>query len=752
MLPQNFICSTDEYSKIDRYMPAPCLRKAFSLDYTVKKAEITICGLGFYKLYINGEDITKGVLAPYISNPDDVLYYDRYDITNLLNKGENVVGIMLGNGMLNCYGGYVWDFEKALWRSAPKVALQADIKLKNSDSIIIESDESFKTDESPIFYDDLRMGEGYDANKEKPGWNAPSFDDNSWRYAKKAGCPRGEKVIFKANPVVVARELKPVSITKKNNAYIYDFGVNLAGYCRLKVQGKKNQRIEYIHGEYIDNEGLHVRNIQFIRPEYKNLPPYLQKIEYICKGEGIETYTPSFTYHGFRYVSVTGITDKQATPDLLTYLVVHSDLKEMGSFTCSDETLNKLQQMTRYSTLSNFVYFPTDCPHREKNGWTADAALSAEHTLLNLNPELSYKEWLRNIRKAQNEAGAIPGIIPTGGWGYGCGPSWDSVLVWLPYFVYLYRNDKDILAENKTAIFRYVHYLTTIMDENGLIAKGLGDWCAPDHPSPKAPLELTASICSMDICKKAAYIFNVLKMPFQHNFCQKVADELRLAIRSRLIDFSTMTAAGSCQTSQAMAIFYDVFEPSEKARAFEVLADKIRECDNHIDTGVLGARVLFHVLTAYGCSNLAYDMITVPTAPSYGEWVTRGETVLCESFRTEYPRGDSGNHHFFGDISSWFIKCIAGIRLNPYCSNIKELNIEPHFISGLTHAKAFHEAPAGIISVEWANKDDVITLTVEIPEGMTGKIRLESGYVFKDGHSEQKLINGKYIYEVRKTS
>jgi alpha-L-rhamnosidase len=748
--PDQFICATHDFCDLEHSVPAPYFRRTFTLEESVRSAEILICGLGFYKLYINGVNITKGELAPYISNPDDVLYYDRYDIANHLKKGKNVIGVLLGNGMLNSFGGYVWDFEKAMFRSSPKVALQANMKLASGESTIIISDESFRVSESPICFDDLRCGEKYDANREQPGWNTIDFDDCGWGFAQKAICPKGEKVLCSANPVIVAREIKPVSITRKEDHYIYDFGVNLAGFCRLQIRGRKGQKVEYIHGEYLEDGELYVRNLQFIRPEYMHLPPYLQKIEYICKGDGMETYVPSFTYHGFRYVSVSGITEEQATPDLLTYLVVHSDLREMGSFSCSDDTMNKLQQMTRNATLSNFVYFPTDCPHREKNGWTGDASLSAEHTLLNLNPEASYREWLRNIRMAQNEAGALPGIVPTGGWGFqwGNGPNWDNVLVNLPYFTYIYRNDKEIVKENATAIFRYVHYLTTRMDANGLIAIGLGDWCSPDHPNHKAPLVLTDSITSFDICTKAAFLFDVLGMDLQRDFCAEVGKRLRSAIRARLIDYSAMTAAGNCQTSQAMTIFYDIFEPCEKQQAFQVLLNQIRERGNHIDTGILGARVIFHVLSAFGYSDLAYEMITVPTAPSYGEWVARGETSLPESFAADPLRKDSGNHHFFGDISSWFIQSIAGIRLNPYRCNINEVNIEPHFIEKLAEARAYHEAPAGKIAVEWKRERDRVKLCVSVPDSMTGRIRLQNTYMFSDGHSEKGLESGTHEYKV----
>lgn len=740
--PKSFICATLEYATTENEVPAPYLRKSFSLNAPVQKAELLICGLGFYELYLNGQEITKGPLAPYINNPDDLLYYDRYDIAPYIQKGENVIGVILGNGMQNSLGGMVWDFDKVPWRGAPAVALRADIQMSNGENLSIESNPSFRVAESPYIMNDLRHGVVYDANREICDWNLPGFDDSGWENARYAQMPRGEAILCTVEPIVATREISPVAIRKEDDGYLYDFGENTAGVCRLSVQGAKGQEIRCWFGEYLKDGAFTQKNIFCAKPEY--LP---QRQTYICRGGQTENFTPNFTYYGFRYVLVQGITEEQAIPSLLTYVVMNSALQERGGFSCSDEVFNRLQEMTRRSTLSNFYYFPTDCPHREKNGWTADAALSSEHALLNLSPENSYREWLRNIRKAQNDAGALPGIVPTGGWGFhwGNGPAWDSVLILLPYFIHVYRGDTEVLRENATSVFRYVHYLTTRLNAKGLVCIGLGDWCAPGcRAQPKAPLELTDSIYSMDICRKAAYLFDTIGMEPQRDFCQRIADELRKNIRRYLIDFSTMTAAGNCQTSQAMAIFYDVFEPGEMAAAFEVLLKKIKECNNHMDTGVLGARVIFHVLSAFGYTDLAADMIAAPTGPSYGCWVARGETALCEDLLDENGQVNSRNHHFFGDISSWFIQDLAGIQLNPYRDNLHEVRIAPHFASRLRWAKGYHQAPDGMIRSEWRREGAGLVLSVTVPQKMTGKIILESGWVFEDGGTSCDAVSGEY--------
>lgn len=741
--PLNFISASDKFCTFEECVPSPFLRKSFYIDKSFENAYIVICGLGFYNLFINGKKITKGFLAPYISAPDDILYYDKYDLTELLRQGENVIGVCLGNGMLNAFGGYVWDLDKARWRSAPKVAADIVIKSSGIEETIITTDTGFKVSASPIYFDDLRCGEYYDARNERPGWNNIGFDDSSWGDAVKADCPHGETVLCSAEPIIVAGELRPVRIEKQETGYLYDFGKNTAGVCRLKVSGSKGQVISMSHGECIKDGHLLI--------DYLKVVPngYVQKDIYICSGINEEIYTPSFTYHGFRYVFVEGINAEQATEELLTYLILNSDLKECGGFECSDPVINSLQEITRRSTLANFYYFPTDCPQREKNGWTGDAALSAEHTLLNLTAEQSYAEWLRNIRKAQNSDGALPGIVPTAGWGFDplySGPAWDCVLTWLPYYTYLYRGNKKILEDNATAIFRYIDYLSRILNADCLVEYGLGDWCPPGRGPDKykSPLIFTDSVVSMDICRKAAFIFNELSLGLQASFAKSLYSKIRSNIRKVLINFNTMTALGNCQTSQSMALFYDVFEPGEKPEAFKRLLELIEETDGCMDTGILGARVLFHVLSEFGKSDLAVDMITTPNFPSYGNWLKRGATSLWEAFWTEETSPLSMNHHFFGDISSWFIKCLAGIKLNPSGSNVNEVDIIPAFPDKIDFAKAYHIAPAGKIESGWQRSGKEIELLVSIPSSMKGKLILPNGYMFEDGLKVKVLTGGAY--------
>ena len=573
--PSRFFSATREKQTTETTLHAPYIRRSFDIDKSVSDAQILISGLGFYELYINGTNITKGHMAPYVSNPDDLVYFDLYSIKSCLISGRNTIGIILGNGFQNSWGGFVWDLDKGKFTSAPKFAFKVEVTYDDSSALVFEADEKCKCHKSPIYEDDLHYGESYDANLEIRDWAMPCFCDEDWDNVILADRPRGEFRVCEAEPILATRELKAQRIWREGDAYIYDFGENSAGVTRLKIKGEKNQKITILHGEMLEDGVFSQRNILFLQNAHK-FPDkdlsYTQRVVYTCRGNDGEIYQPKFTYFGFQYAKVEGITQEQATPDLLTYIVMNSNLEVRGNFECSDETLNKLQEMTRRSTLSNFYYFPVDCPHREKNGWTADAALSAEHTLLNLSPEKSYREWMRNIGKAMNEEGSIPGIVPTAGWGFewGNGPAWDIVLFELPYRTYLYRGDKEILKENSQYFFRYIKYLLSKRDEKGLVAFGLGDWC-PTYAQNgyfstyKSPLVFTDSVMAYVMCKNSAYMFGEIGMEKEKIFAEVSAERFLLSIRKHLIDFDNMIAAGDTQTSQALAIYRRGIKKSDKA-------------------------------------------------------------------------------------------------------------------------------------------------------------------------------------------
>ena len=746
MYPFHFINAGTSYCTTDKFVPAPYFRHSFEIAKEVHSAKLQICGLGFYELHINGTNITKGFLAPYRSNHDQLIYVDEYEIRQRLHSGKNVVGILLGNGMQNSIGGSVWNFDKAPWRSSPLVSFELHLEYQDHTEDIIYSDETTKTAPSPIIFDDLHWGEYYDARKEIKHWNEAEYDDSNWQAVQLTTTPQGTARITEAEPLKVRQELEPISITPYKDGYIYDFGVNTSGVCRLNIENaKEGQKILLQHCEVLVDGAPFFDGIRF---DYMGYHEPFQEDIYYCSGSGKETYTPHFTYHGFRYVYVTGITKEQAVSTLLTYLEISSDLKTAGEFVCSDEIANRIQEATVRSDYSNFHYFPTDCPQREKNGWTADAALSAEQMLLNLTPENSYREWMRNIYHAMDDKGRIPGIIPTTGWGYewGNGPAWDNVLVYLPYYTYKYRGDITILEECAEPLMKYLTYLNGRLNEDNLVEYGLGDWCQAKKIGADfdTPLVVTDSIMTIDIARKAEFIYEILSKKEAKEYANALGDKVTTAFRRQLLDLDTLVVKGDTQTAQAMALYYNIFNKEEKEKAFKHLLKQIEREDGHFATGVLGGRVIFRLLAENGQSDLAYHMITRPDFPSYGNWILRGATTLWETFFEEGGRILSLNHHFWGDVSAWFYYYPGGIRFNPSGADIRHVNIEPCFIEKLNFAKAVHNSPEGEIKVSWKRTEKGICMELTVPSTVHGIVRLSKGYRFESGINVCDVQTGIY--------
>ncbi len=765
-----FIQANSELCEFDHPVPAPYFRKKFDLDFIPEKAEITICGLGFYELYLNGREITKCPLAPYISNPDEVCYYDTYDVKNLLNQGENIIGVLLGNGMRNAFGGFVWDFDKSDARGPVTLALGFEAE-NGEKCLTFEADRGFVTAPSPILFNDLRMGYEYDARLEIPGWNTVGFDDEKWTPAEPAKTPAGIKKLCTATPVTVAERLKPISVKRFDllpygytsasqdakpiesavckNVTVYDFGANKAGVTMLKINGRPGQKIVIRHAEHLIRGNYSEDTILFREDgRHEVYLKFGQTDTFICKG-GEETFIPKFKYDGFRYAYVVGLDEDQATDDALTYLVLNGDFRSRAGFQCSNETLNRLYACARNSDLSNFQWFPTDCPHREKNGWTGDANMSAEHMLLNFDMKASLKEWLTNIRAVQNEEGNLPGIVPTGGWGFawGNGAAWDLVCIGLPYYIYKFDGDTEVIRENAHTMLRYLHYAVTHRDADGLVANGLGDWVDPylwEKGGISAPVTVTNTALVYDYANRAAFLFGEIGDEFARDFAIHVARELRQKFRAKLIDFSSMTVAGDCQSSQAVAIGCGLFDENEIPEAMARLIGIIDRNDGENACGMIGLRYIFHLLAEKGYADLAYRMIVSEKRTGYGYWIKNGATALWESFADANGEVQSQNHHFLGDISSWMIQCVAGIRPNPKMTDPTEFEIRPHFIEDLDFASAFFESAKGRVSAEWTRKGNSVELTVECPNGIHGRIVVADGW--KTTASTDELTAGKKTY------
>lgn len=724
MMKRQYVAGTSCFNTRECHVPAPILRREFSAKKTERKnAVIEISAVGFYRLFLNGREITKGVLAPYISNPDQVVYYDLYEVGDLLS-GENVLCVLLGNGFSNSLDGGRWQFESAPFRGAPKVFAC----LRVGEECVFSTDESFEVYDSPITFDDYRGGENYDARKENEKIFTFGYRGNS-RRALLASAPKGEYSLCRAQPIREFERISPVSVTPSGKGFIYDFGQNNTGVCRLKINSEAGRKISLTHGEVVREGKLNLDNLTF----GEDLKGF-QYDEYICK-EGEQEWQPSFTYHGFRYVYVEGIEASQATKELLTYVVVHSALPESGSFECDDALTNKIQECTLRSDLSCFHYFPTDCPQREKNGWTADAALSSEQMLYNFDCTPSLREWLHNIRKAQAQDGAIPAIIPTGGWGFewGNGPAWDSVLIELPYQIFRFTGEQEVIKENAEAISKYFSYLPTRIDKEGLLGFGLGDWCeAGSHNEHyQTPERITDTLTVVALCQKTEKMFSEIGKSYEQ--ITKLREALTAAFRKKFVNGSRLNV--ETQTAYSMAIVLGMFDKQGEASAYERLKELLAE-QKGFKVGVIGQKYLFPLLFKRGDGELAYELLRGPKFPSYGYWIEHGMTTLTESFlefdEDKYPQellrkdGEilpSLNHHFWGSVSGFFYEHLAGLNI----VSANKAIVQPAFVSRLGYAKACYGGGARKISVYWKRHEQDILLNVE-SAGFDWELQLPEGY------------------------
>lgn len=708
-----YISGSFEFNSREKHVPAPILRKVFDVS-AFSEVRIEISVVGFYRLFINGKEITKGMFAPYIANPDDLVYYDEYDVSGLLKEKDNVLCVLLGNGFGNSIDCNIWDFEKASFRAAPKLYLGLYLDGKR----VLTTDGSWTASDSAITFDDLRSGERYDARL-YADFNAVSYRGINERKAIVVGRPNGEYKKCEAQPILTYEELSPVKITKTARGHLYDFGVNDAGIFRLKINGKAGQRLDLFFGEMVKGGELDRDNISF---PPRTDPEYIQHDVYICK-DGMQEYTPSFTYHGYQYAEIVGMTDEQATKDALKFVLAHSDIPRAGRFRSSDEVVNKIQACVIRSDLSNFYYFPTDCPHREKNGWSDDAGISAEQINYNFDAYESYREWFHNIRRAQKADGQLPGIIPTSGWGYhwGNGPLSDIFIFEIPYQLYRFTGKKEIIEENMSMMERYVDYMESKIDEKGLLCYGLEDWCEAGHLTKHAcatPTVVTDTLLGVAIAQLAKRLSLAIGKTERVKKYESLAENFLKSFRKEFVEDGYLVQCRS-QTAQAMAIKSGVFSEENEPKAYAALIEIIKSYHGKLHIGVTGSKYLFNVLAEHGDAQLALDMIRGEEWPSYGYLVGLGATTLWEVFQRfdvvngEYvSTGDYGtvslNHHFWGSVSAWFYKYLAGLKV----VSAEEIEISPSFVKSLDYAEAEYGSNGKYVKVAWHRTGDRIKIVV----------------------------------------
>lgn len=713
-------------------LPAPDFRKSFTLAGGIASARAYICGLGYSELYVNGSKVGDAVVNPPFTTFDKTCLYCTYDITSMLKPGENVIGAVLGNGMYFVDHKNAWDFEKAPWKDNPKLLLQANITLANGSTVNITTGSGWKTATGPITSDSLYVGETYDARLEMPGWCKAGYDDSAWSSAVVCRAPGGVLKSMQMEPIRKVEEFVPKSLKEVHpGVWVYDMGRSIAGWAKLTVKGPAGTVVGLKYTEeLLENGDVDDANLKWL-VECESF----QYDSYTLKGEGVETWEPRFTYHGFQYVRLTGF---PGTPDLttLTGCVVHTELETGGGFTCSNELINKIQAAARAATTNNYHGMPTDCPHREKNGWTGDALISSEQVLMNFKPLNAYKKWLGDIMDCQRPSGQLPGIAPTGGWGYnwGSGPMWDSIIVLLPWNIYLYTGDSQVLKDTWEAIRKYIGFMDS-MSEDGTVDFGLGDWCPPEGGADgaKTPTALSDTWFYYVDTLTASKIATIVGKKAEADYYAAHAETIRKAFLKRFVNEQTGEVTGDCQTSYACALQYGIVQGELAAKIFARLVDEVERCNRHIDSGILGAKIVLQVLADGGRADLAYAIAAQKDFPSWGHWIEQGATTLWEMWNGDSSR----NHHMFSDVSGFFYKVLAGINPDEAEPGFKHTVLKPCPVPGLDYASGWHESHYGTVRCAWHKDVGGLTLDIEVPEGTTATLRIPKGYKCASINKEQ---------------
>lgn len=681
---------------------APYIRKKFNLKSTPQKAILNLCGLGWHEVYVNGKKADDRVLAPVVTQFDKHISYIEYDITEHLKSGANAITVVLGNGWYNCQTEDAWNFQQAPWRDEPKLLCE----LLCDEHLILCSDKSWKTHSSPTIFNALRNGETYDARKEITGVYEADFDDSKWENAVQICPPGGVLCKEQMEPCKVMQTLKAVKETRlQHNVIVYDFGVNITGWCQIKVEGDAGVQIKIEYGEMIrDNQDLDRWYIDTLVKSGE-----FQTDCYYLKGDGIESWQPRFTYHGFRYTKVN-MWGGDINIKSIRACCVHNSFDSVGSFECSNNTVNKLQEITRRSYLGNFTGIPTDCPHREKNGWTGDAQLACETGLWNFAAKEAYKNYNRILADTQRLSGQLPGIAPSGGWGFnwGSGPAWDICLFELPYQVYRFTGDKEMISEHYEAMHKYVDYCKG-MARNNLVNFGLGDWCHVDK-SRIAPIELTSSAYYFYAVKLLAYFAKNLGDDKDYQEYSKLSSEISGAINRKYAN-SDGSFAGGEWTALACVLYFGIAPEKNRKQIADLLAQKVTAHEYKIDFGILGAKYVPRVLADYGHIDVAFKLLTQREFPGWGYWIEMGATTLWE----QWSGTDSRNHIMFGDVSAWFYQYLAGIIPDENNPGFSKLTIKPTPVEGLKHCKATYKIPSGKVFINWQIKDNRFSINLKVP-------------------------------------
>ena len=730
------------------------LIKDFNLSGKIEKARLYITSKGVFEAQINGEKVSKDVMTPGWTPYQKRLETLTYDVTDYLNKGDNVIGAVLGEGW---YSGRI-GYNRKAWvnKPSPQLLCQLEISYKNGEKQTINSDSGWKgTRNGPILFSGIYDGEVYDANLEMPGWSSPGFDVKDLTGVEAEDVVSDFKLVPKRHATVTDKiELPTLKITEPEpGRFVFDLGQNMVGIPKLKIAVKKDQKVTIRFAEMLQQDGkMYTANYRSAKStDY-----------YIPKEDGEIIWQPKFTFHGFRYVELSGI-DDEVTPEKnwVTGIVQYSDFEKRGTFVSSHDKLNKLQSNINWGLRGNFFDIPTDCPQRdERLGWTGDAQVFAPTSIFNSDVHAFWASWLQSVREEQFADGGIPCVVPnivgnakSSGWG-------DAATV-IPWETYFRTGDKKILEDSYQTMLAWINYYKSISENHIPDMFTYGDWLQPfsEHPTNKRKGETDEKLVntayyarSVDLTLQTA---KVLELNEDVEKLQNWLNEIRMAFQEQFFNEDGSVSKGkSTQTAYLLAIGFNLLTPEMETKAIPHLLAEIEKADNHLRTGFLGTPLLAPVLEKIGRLDLMFGMLFKESYPSWFYSINQGATTMWERWNS-YTHKDgfnpggmnSFNHYAYGAIGQFMYERIAG--LSPLEPGYKKILIAPVPGGPLDHAKAEYNSIYGKISSAWKKVNNGLEMDVTIPPNTTAKvvIPMSEGLSLKlngepmTGNADIKIVN-----------
>jgi alpha-L-rhamnosidase len=714
--------------------PLPIFRKQVRFSEPVRQAIIHICGLGHYELTINGRRVGDHEMDPGWTNYRKTCLYSSYDVTKMLETGENVIGVMLGNGMYNVPGGRYTKFKGTF--GPPKLICQMHVIFADGSTQVVVSDETWKYALGPIVFTCIYGGEDYDARREQAGWDRPGFDDSAWSAARICEGPGGKLVAQCAPPVKVAEYLPAVAIQRlEEGEYEVDCGTNLSARPVIKVKGTAGSqvviKVAERRGEPWTHNGGHVYN-------------------YTLKGKGDEVFRPRFTYFSFQYLYVSGVDLPgdagsggqrplllQAGSEFLT-----SSAAAVGGFECSNPLLNDINAMIDRSVRSNLQSVLTDCPHREKLGWLEVAHLMGPSILYHRNAQGLYRKICRDTSEAQLDSGLVPDIAPEYTRFQGAffeSPEWGSACVQLPNLLYVWYGDRVTEEQQYETMQRYTRYLASTRNDHGLVKPGLGDWYdwTPEKghvgASQLTPAELPATAFLYDNACIVARVAERMGKKADVAEFDALARQVRQDFIKAYYKPAEHSVATGSQASLATALYFGLVPEEDRDKVLAGLVAEVERAQYRQSTGEVCFRMLVQALAQGGRSDVVYRMINRTDAPGYGHMLQLGFKTLSE--RWDKP-GSSMNHCMFGHIQEWFQGSIIGIRQAPDSAGFERLILRPEPVGDLTGASGHYDSVRGRIESRWRIENGQFLWRVSVPPNTSAELHVpatDAGKVTEGG-------------------